>query len=63
MPLVISREWVYVGMMEKKMETTILCLVFRVGLYEDNRKNGSYYSIFGLYIGVIWGYWNMKWKL
>ena len=39
---------VYMGIMEKKMETTIVYW----GLYEDNGKeNGNYYSI----LGFIWG--------
>ena len=37
--------WGYIGMMEKKMETTSI-----LGLYKDNGKeNGNYYSILGLF--------------
>ena len=42
----------FMGIMEKKMETTTMGLGFRVilGIYWDNGKeNGSYYSIQGLY--------------
>ena len=42
------------GIMEKKMETTVVYWGY-MGLYGDNGKeNGNYYSILGLY-GVIWG--------
>ena len=38
--------WGCIGMMEKKMDTTIVIL----GLYRDNGKeNGNYYGILGLY--------------
>ena len=38
---------VYIGIMENQMETTIM------GLYRDYR----------VYIGVILGYWKIKWTL
>ena len=43
-----------IGIMEKKMETTILWGYIGdiLGLYRDNGKNGSYYIIIGVYIGV-----------
>ena len=37
--------WGYIGIMEKKMETTILGL----GFSDNGKENGNYYSILGLY--------------
>ena len=49
--------WGYIGIMEKKMETTIACWGYiRVilGLYGDNGKeNGNYYNgLYRVYIGA-----------
>ena len=42
--------WGYIGIMVKKMETTIIHYIW--GLYRDNGKeNGNYYNT--LYMGVI----------
>ena len=41
--------WGYIGMMEKRMETTIVYWGY-IGSHRDNGKeNGNYYSILGLY--------------
>ena len=43
----------YIGIMEKKMETTIVYWVY-IGVYWDSGKeNGNYYSILGIYWGIL----------
>ena len=51
--------WVYIGIMEYKMETTILCRDY-LGIMENKMDTSILYRG---YIGVILGQWNIKWKV
>ena len=56
------------GLMEKKMETTILCRDYTgvlYGLVEKKMETTimGLYRDYGVYFGVVLGYWKRKWKL
>ena len=43
----------YTGIMEKKMETTIVYWGYIGGYWDNEKENGNYHSILGLYWGLL----------